>query len=201
MTEAYISPQYAGQPISGYQDGRPYYFSRTAASSEVSYRTPPSYPSSSSGSYRSAREPYPPPGGGRSDPRYADQGFGSYPPRSLQGEQSKRYVKGYEPNPYGDFPDDASNASAPRYDDSGYVREGKFPTGSSMDSQYEAYKVADHAAGISNSKYRAARNDLAAPKKSSWDGQAYGIIAGKCHYPEDHERLYDMASTAANDAR
>ena len=167
MLEAYSSPRYTGQPPSGYQDGRPYYFSTTAASSESSYRTVPSYPSSLSGSYTSAQESYPPPGGGRSDPRYTNQDYGSYPPRSLAREQSKQYVKGYELNPYGDFPDDASNASAPMYDDTGYDRKDKFPTGSSMNSQHKTYKVADSAAGASNSAYTAARIKLAAPKKGS----------------------------------
>ena len=201
MSEAYTVPQYAGQPPSGYQDGRPYYFYTTTISSEYSYRTAPSYPSSSSGSYCSAQEPYPPPGGGRSDPRYTNQDYGSYPPRSLPREQSKRYIKGYEKNPYGDFPDDASNASEPRYDDQGYDRKDKFPPGSAMDVQYNTYKAVDNTAGVSNSAYRNARNKLAAPKQSSWDGQAYGVSAGKFHYPEDHETLYAMASTAANDAR
>ncbi|MCJ1295962.1 hypothetical protein MMC34_007527 [Xylographa carneopallida] len=108
---------------------------------------------------------------------------------------------GYEKNPYGDFPDDASNASEPRYDDQGYDRKDKFPPGSAMDVQYNTYKAVDNTAGVSNSAYRNARNKLAAPKQSSWDGQAYGVSAGKFHYPEDHETLYAMASTAANDAR
>ncbi|MCJ1283011.1 hypothetical protein MMC26_002338 [Xylographa opegraphella] len=201
MPVAYAVPQYPGQPPSGYQDDRAYYFSTIASSSEVSYRTAPSYASSRSGSYSSVQEPYPPPSGGRSDPRYTNQDYGSYPPRSLPRERSKRYFKGYEPNPYGEFPDDASTASAPRADDSGYDRANNYPPGSPMYNQYKIYKAVDAAAGISNSVYRKARIDLAAPAKSSWDGQAYGITAGKFHYPDDHERLYNMASTAASDAR
>ncbi|MCJ1416017.1 hypothetical protein MMC32_002352 [Xylographa parallela] len=202
MVEAYASPQYARQQPSGQQNGRPYYYGTTAASSETSYRSAPSYPSSLSGSYSSAQEPYPPPGGGRSDPRYNNQGYGSYPPRSLPREQSKRYTKGYEPNPHGDFPDDASNASAPRYKDSGYVREGDYPAGSSMESQYDSYKALDFSARPANKAYRDAAIALAASKdKSSWDGQAYGKRSGRYHYPEDHETLYDLASTAAGKAK
>ncbi|MCJ1382883.1 hypothetical protein MMC17_005996 [Xylographa soralifera] len=202
MPEAYASPQYPGQPPSGYQDNRPYYFSTTVASSEISYRIAPSYPSSLSGSYSSAQEPYPPPGGGRSDPRYTNQGYGSYPPRSLPRGQSKRYVKGYELNSWGDFPDDASNASAPRYNDSGYNREGDYPAGSSMKSQYESYKAVDDTASHANRAYKDAEKRLKAPDdKESWDGQAYGKKSGRYHYPEDHETLHGLAYEAASSTR
>ncbi|MCJ1388334.1 hypothetical protein MMC18_001180 [Xylographa bjoerkii] len=202
MPVAYTTPQYIGQPPSGYQDDRPYYFSSTSDSNSSSYRTAPSYPSSLSGSYTSAREPYPPVGGGRSDPRYAEKSYGSYPPRSLPSGQSKRYAKGYEPNPFGDFPDDASNASAPRYDDTGYDRKDNYPAGSSMSSQHKYYKDADDSHSNASKAYRDTSRDLTAPKtKSTWNGQAYDRLKGAYHYPEDHATLSGLAYDAAGKAR
>ncbi|KAI9839077.1 MAG: hypothetical protein M1837_002254 [Sclerophora amabilis] len=219
MSTAYSTPRVTGQLPDGIDSrGRPYYLEprdRSASSSTSS-----AYRSATSGgasSYYSAPDPWPPKGGGRLDPRFGrdlatqekigeNSGlappYGSYPPRStVLDPQTQRHfertTRGYNPNVHGDFPDNASTSSEPRYDEIGYVREkGGWPRHSTMDNAYRDYKDATHRHQVALKSYQNISPRLAAQSEER-DGRVYGPVLGGMYYPEHHATLAGYADAAA----
>lgn len=125
----------------------------------------------------------------------------SYPPRSATPRElipnRERNFRGYNPNPYGDFPPSRSSraSSAPRLDDPGYGRLPGYPSGSRMDREYNSYKAKDVAAGQATKAYTAQATRLAVPNKAP-NGRSYGAVKGKYFYPEDHVALLSPVGRA-----